>query len=401
LSMTGNANNLERLRVLFVSNLYPNPVEPTRGVFNLETVRALAERSEVRVLAAVPWYPGSGSMKGIPRELNDGIAMRRYVRAFYTPGMLRNLHGAFFVRSIRKAVLDIRETFPFDVLYGSWVYPDGYGVVKLSEELGVPCVVHALGSDIHRRLGQPGRREKVLWTLRRAGHVICVSEYIRNHIVKAGVDAAHTRVIYDGVDTTLFRPRDARDARARLGLPMEARIILFVGSLLPIKGPEHLVEAFGKLRGRCDEDVRLVLVGKGSMEKELRERVRAMGLERLVSFAGAHPHEEIADWMAGADVFCLPSVDEGLPNVVLEALASGRPVVASDVGGIGEAVNHEDLGILVKPGDPEALAAALKDALGRTWETEKLTARARKFSWAEHGARIMEVLREVVTTSGG
>ena len=381
--------------MLFVSNLYPNPREPARGIFNRHTVRALAEQVEVRVLAAVPWFPGSKSMTGIPERLDDDGVQVRYVRAFYTPLVLRNLHGKFFRSSIRRTVLDIRGEFPFDVLYGSWVYPDGYGVTLLARELGVPCVLHALGSDIHRYLDHPRRRRKVLEALSRADHVVCVSRYLRDRVVEAGLEADRITVVYDGVDTELFGPRDRREARARLGLPQDSRIILFVGSLRPIKGPEHMVEAFRKLKCSTGENLHLAIVGDGPLGESLREEVRELGLADSVTFAGTRLHGEVPEWMSAADVLCLSSLDEGMPNVVLEALASGRPVVATNVGGVGEVINSESVGLLVQPGDPEALAAGLREALRRKWDTGKLVARAGEFTWQEHGRRIGEVLRAV------
>ena len=393
--MTTRNGIVARPRVLFVSNLYPNPRESARGIFNQQTVHALAGELDIRVLAPVPWFPGKNSMAGIPPRLDDHGVTVQYVRAFYTPGVLRNLHGDFFRRSIRATVTDIRRDFPFDVLYGSWIYPDGYGVATLAEEFGVPCVLHALGSDIHQYLGHPRRRKIVLDALARAAHVICVSRYIRDRIVQAGIPAGRTSVIYDGVDTSLFAPRDRREARARLGLPLEGRIILFVGSLRPVKGPEHLIDAFAKLRSAGGRDVHLAMVGAGSLRAALEARAQALGIGGHVTFAGPREHREVPEWMSAADVLCLSSLDEGMPNVVLEALASGRPVVATHVGGVDEAIDGDQLGILVRPGDAEALAAGLQSALSREWDENALAAKAGQFSWQDHAAQIGSLLKTV------
>jgi glycosyltransferase involved in cell wall biosynthesis len=219
--------------------------------------------------------------------------------------------------------------------------------------------------------------------------------------VQAGVPAERTSVIYDGVDTELFSPRDRTGARAQLNLPQEGRIILFVGSLRPVKGPEHLVQAFAKLADSGTKDLRLVMVGTGPLEQALRARVRDLGLTDRVTFAGACLHREVSTWMAAADLLCLPSIDEGLPNVVLEALACARPVVASSVGGLAEVIDDDCLGTLVPPGDPDSLASALGEALDRKWDTDVLLGKARQFSWPEHGARIADVLKSVITNRGG
>ena len=389
-----------RPRVLFVSNLYPNPRQPTRGIFNRQTVRALSEHLDVRVLAAVPWYPLSRAMNGIPERTDDDGVPVRFVRAFYTPFVLRNRHGKFFRNAIRSAVLDIRKSFPFDLLYGSWVYPDGYGVTLLARELGLPCVLHALGSDIHIYLEHPRRRKKVVAALSAADHVVCVSDYIRSSVAGTGVPASKLSVVYDGVDGELFKPADAERARRKLGLAVRGRIILYVGNLTRIKGPGVLVEALSGLEASSDEPVHLVMVGQGPLAGALRAQVGRLGLHDRVTFAGARPHEEIPDWMSAADVLCLSSLDEGLPNVVLEALASGRPVVASDVGGLSEVIHSDALGLLVPPGNPKALADALGEALKREWDPARLARRAAPFSWAEHGLRISRILTDVAVSAG-
>ena len=399
--MSTDSENTGGMRVLFVSSLYPNPRQPARGVFNRHTVRALAEHVDIQVLAAVPWFPGKGSMAGIPERTDEDGVTVRHVRAFYTPGFLRDLHGKFFERSIRKKVLSIRREFPFDILYGSWIYPDGYAAVLLAKELNVPCVLHALGSDIHKYLDHPRRSRKIIAALSGADRIVCVSRYIHSRITTAGIPTEKMSVVYDGVDTQLFSPRDARQARTKLSLPVDARIILFVGNLTSVKGPDYLVDAVAKLKETTDERIHLVILGDGPLERPLCDRVRTLRLEKQVTFAGSRPHREIPDWTSAADLLCLSSLNEGMPNVILEALASGRPVVATDVGGVSEVIDSDEFGILVPPRDPEALARALREALSTEWDTHRLTGRAGQFSWTEHGTRISGILKEVVTKNPG
>ena len=387
----------DRPRVLFVSNLYPNPRQPTRGVFNYHTVHSLAPHLELQVMAPVSWYPFSGKLEGIPpSEHDDGIPVL-HPRAFYTPGVLRSRHGHFFYRSLAKPVRRLRSSFPFDLLYGSWVYPDGFGVMKLARDFNVPYVLHALGSDINDYLDRADRITRILAALKNASAIICVSKALRDRIAAQGVDPDVLHVVYDGVNTDVFRPQDKQRCRTQLSLPADARIVLFVGSLLPVKGPEYLLESAARLATDSSEPLHVVLVGQGSCLRRLRSLTRRLGLSDCLTFAGPRPHDEIAVWMGAADVLCLPSISEGLPNVVLEALASGRPVVASRVGGLPEIVTDDSRGFLVPPASPEELARALARALEASWDPQALHAAALPFSWAEHGQRIADIVGSVLS----
>jgi glycosyltransferase involved in cell wall biosynthesis len=186
----------------------------------------------------------------------------------------------------------------------------------------------------------------------------------------------------------VFAPRDRSACRAALGI-RAARLALFVGNLVPVKAVDVLLAAWGMLR---DPDAALRIVGDGAE----RGRLEAMAA-RLpgVSFLGALGQPEVARWMAAADVLVLPSRSEGMPNVVVEALASGVPVVASGVGGIGELVADGANGKLVPPGDPAALAGALSSALGRDWDREEIRASVAHLTWTALAERNLSFLARV------
>jgi glycosyltransferase involved in cell wall biosynthesis len=146
--------------------------------------------------------------------------------------------------------------------------------------------------------------------------------------------------------------------------------VLFVGTLAPAKGVHELLTATIQLRARHPH-LRLVFVGSGVSRQELVSKAAAIGLTPHLMFPGSVPPASVAQWMAASNVFCLPSHSEGCPNVVIEALASGRPVVATNVGGIPELVDST-CGLLVQPRDPAALAEALEQALGRSWDEHRI-----------------------------
>jgi glycosyltransferase involved in cell wall biosynthesis len=209
--------------------------------------------------------------------------------------------------------------------------------------------------------------------LRGADQLIMVSDEMRGLVVKRfGADPALVHTIINGVDATTFYPRTPARMRQKLGLPEDSRIIIYVGRFLASKGLRELLEAFAAL-AETDAGLRLVLIGDGVMREELHARIAAAHCSERVHLPGAMQPKAIAEWIGAADLLCLPSYSEGYPNVVVEALASGRPVVATDVGGIPELVNDTN-GRLVAPGDAVALQRALAQVLERSWDHQAIAA---------------------------
>jgi glycosyltransferase involved in cell wall biosynthesis len=205
--------------------------------------------------------------------------------------------------------------------------------------------------------------------------------------VQLGAPPGRVDVVPNGIDRTRFRPRDRAAARLALGLPLDRRLVLYVGNVEAHKGSLDLVRAFATLVRRVG-NATLVIVGDGAAMAECRMLTRQLGIE--VSFVGARPHEEIPQWMAACDVCTLPSWNEGTPNVVLEALACGRRIVATRVGGTPAIVTSETLGILVPPKDPLALATALEKALSldRPFDAEAVSAALDAPDWRDSAQRL-------------
>jgi glycosyltransferase involved in cell wall biosynthesis len=204
-------------------------------------------------------------------------------------------------------------------------------------------------------------------------------------MVEIGVPAAAVTVVGNGIDTTRFHPFVRRRGE-------QGKTVLFAGNLVPVKGVEHLIAAFAAVVRRTGS-ARLIIVGSGRLEEALRRQARELGIAESVVFAGRQPHDAMPAWLVRADVFCLPSLNEGCPNVVLEALACGTPVVASRVGGIGDLITCDDQGFLVPPGNVSLLADALCRALGRRWDPRRVRAATTVMSWAQSAQQVCAVLR--------
>src|SRR5690606_8601777 len=267
----------------------------------------------------------------------------------------------FFHASVR-ATFDraVRESRP-DVVLATWAYPDGWAAVRLARSHGLPVVVMVNGSDVRRMDEVPARSRGTREALCAADGVIAVSADLAARVVALGADPDRALTVLDGVDRTLFNPRDRTQARRALGLADDERHLLFIGNLLPVKGVDVLLQACATLAAQRT-DWRLHLVGDGPERARLAAQAQALGIDARVVFHGSRAHAELPEWLRASDLFVLPSRSEGIPNVLLEASACATPWVASDVGGIPEIVSL-GAGTLVPPEQPVALADALARGL--------------------------------------
>jgi glycosyltransferase involved in cell wall biosynthesis len=245
-------------------------------------------------------------------------------------------------------------------------------------------VVKTVGSDL-RVIPDVITARMIRSTLRRADFVVAVSEDLRQLAVTMGATPARTRTIHNGCDASLFHLADRGPARSELGVASDAQLILFVGRLVEVKGIGELLEAARRL-APSHPKLKVICIGEGVLEKELRAKISDPA---LVQFAGRKEPQEVARWMAACDLLCLPSYSEGCPNALLEALFCGRPIVASNVGGIPELVD-EGCAILVPPRDPARLAAALAEALARPWDAAAIAQHYGR-SWDDVGRETFEV----------
>jgi glycosyltransferase involved in cell wall biosynthesis len=237
----------------------------------------------------------------------------------------------------------------------------------LCREAGIPFVLITQGSDTHQYLADPIRRGKIVSAATACEALICRSGDLRNRLETAGVPREKLHLIYNGIDPDVFCPRDRMDSRRALSLDVEPPILLFVGNLLPIKNPLFLIRAHAKLNslrtGAGLPKARLYLIGEGPLKDKMLRESTILGTSTEVKFLGRRNSREVAIWMNAADLFCLSSLNEGFPNVLLEAMACGLPVVSTDVGGIRERISSHSLGWLVPSGNLESYTAAIHEAL--------------------------------------
>lgn len=380
------------MRVLAITKIFPNAAEPLAAPFNRQQFAALSKLCELEVLATLPWFPGAGllakwssagKLAKVPRrERIEGIPVS-HPRTLFVPRLAHGAWGAMYAASIAPQLVRYRNKV--DVILGSWAYPDGFASVLAARALGVPCVVKLHGSDINYIIKMPGPRRMSSWALPRAHKIVAVSRALADEVEKLGVPRDKIALVMNGVDGELFHPRDRAAARRELGLPEHGKLALYVGNLKEEKGVLDLARAWGEVR-----DAMLAIVGGGPARGALEALVAPMG--DRVRVAGPQPLAAVPTWMAACDVLVLPSHAEGTPNVVLEALASGRRVVATNVGGIPDLITRPELGSLVPPREPRALAVALQHALGASYDPADVAKLGARGGWEASAQALHEIL---------
>lgn len=380
------------MRITVVTSYFPTSARPYGGNSAFQTLRLLKPHASIEVVCPLERYPNIPGLKPSRYEPADPQwqppeFQTTYVHCPVIPIVTRPFNGR-----VCAAILlpHVRMTRP-DLILNYWLYPDGYAAVRIGRELGVPVIVGAIGSDIRRR-NDPSTVRLVRETMLRADAVITVSEELRQQAIAQGIPANKVTAILNGCDTAVFHTGDRGAARQQVGCDGSSELIVYAGNLLDSKGLGELMEAFLELAGPRPQ-LRLAIVGQGPYGAALARRASAAGMESRVILPGRRDATGIARWMRASDVFCLPSYSEGCPNVVVEALACGRPVVATNVGGIPELVK-EGCGLLIPPRDAAALRGALDAALSKHWDSAEI-ARTSTRSWETVAAETLAVCRRV------
>jgi teichuronic acid biosynthesis glycosyltransferase TuaC len=366
------------MRVLFISSLCSTPLLPHGSPGNARIMRAMRALTPCRMIIPVRYYPsvlGRWSPKvrkaaGVPSVEIDGEGNETlHPRMLHIPTVGRTVAGALYATSLLPLVRRELETFKPDVLLSAFAYPDGTATVALGELLGKPSVVRTMGGDIHQAAKGRTRRVQISWALRRAGKTIAVSPAMGREIEELGVPADQIAVIPTGVDKAVFHPVDRAEARAALSLSIDDHVLVAPARLSPEKGLNFLLDALPQVRS--PRTVRLLLVGDGAQRAALEAQVARLGLAERVRFEGFQPEARLRIYYGAADLVCMPSLEEGWPDALMESFACGCPVVVSRVGGMPDIVALTGAGILTEPGNPVRLAEALTEGLARSWPREE------------------------------
>lgn len=345
-------------RILFISNLYPNPISPNMAAFNRQQITALREYCEVEVISPIPWPTLLKQQPNQSYKEENGVIVH-HPAYYYTPRILRGWYGNYFYHSIKRIAKQLLEEKHFDLIYSSWLYPDSWAAAKLAKQYNLPLFVKVHGTDVNSLVAGSVITNKSLDVVDQAEKVICVSKALKNRLVELGASENKLEVLYNGVDRSIFYPVARADVRRQLGIEPDEFVVLYVGNLKKDKGLDELISAFKGVTERASAKTRLVIIGTGAYRESTEKQVSSLGLIEKTQFIGSQPLKAIAQWMNAASVLCLPSYMEGIPNVVLEALSCGTRVVATHVGGIPELDKGDGMLTLVLPRENAPLAEAL------------------------------------------
>ena len=369
-----------RKKILVITNVFPRPSQPNTGFYVYEQVKRLSRWYDIRVLTAQPRTPFSGKSRrpGTPVEFNGVTVYETDYAALPKIGVL--VSDRVFYRAVKPLVQHIRGDFTFDLILCYWTYPEGAAAGRLAADYGVPLIIRPRGSDINIFWKNPLLRTKLAKTLKAADKVIPVTRHLMETVKRAGVEAGRLDFIHNGINHDEFYRLDKKEARAALNLDAGKHLVLFAGNFLPVKGVENYLKAIERIDEVTREGLIFMFLGKGPLQAEIEKSAARLKHARIM-IHGDVPHNLLVHWMNAADLLCLPSLNEGCPNVILEAMACGLPVAASDVGGVPELLTTPDAGLMFSPRDPHEMADVILQALNKKWDRKQIAENVKEVSW--------------------
>ena len=377
--------------IVVLSSLFPSSVQPGAGLFIRERMFRVGAKLPLAVVAPTPWFPLQGLLRrwragfrpGAPRHESQSGHDVWFPRFFSLPGVLKGLDGFFMALAALPRLWRLKRAGRLDIIDAHFAYPDGFAATLLGRWLSVPVTITLRGTEV-RHARDPALAGRVRLALQRAARVFAVSDSLRRVALDLGTPPERVRVVGNGVDVEKFDPLPRDEARRQLQLPAQALVLVTVGALVERKGFHRVIELLPALRKRHPGLCYLVVGGaspEGDLSAQLRQQVQSLGLADAVRFLGPLAPDQLRVPLSAADLFVLPTRNEGWANVLLEAMACGLPVVATDVGGNAEVVCRPELGTTVPFGDAAALQAAIEEALTRPRDHVALRAHALGNTW--------------------
>ncbi len=376
------------MKILTFTTLFPNAAQPIHGIFVENRLRHLlaSGRLGATVLAPVPWFPFTAPLFGAyaaharapRRACRHGIEIH-HPRYPVLPKVGMNLAPSLLYHAVRPALARlVRQGLEFDLIDAHYFYPDGVAAVRLGRAFGKPVTITARGTDLNLIADLPGPRRQIAQAAARADGLITVCRALKDKLVELGTAANRVVVLRNGVDLELFRPTDRTAARHALAVAHTDQnpVLASVGHLIARKGHDLVIDALPALPAAT-----LLIAGEGPERANLERRATALGVSGRVRFLGRIDHDRLRQVYNAADLLVLASSREGWANVLLEAMACGTPVVASDIWGTPEVVADPAAGLLMAAREPAALADAVNRLLARPPARDATRRYAEGFDW--------------------
>ena len=385
------------MRLLTFSTLFPNAEQPNHGVFVENRLRHLVAAGEATatVLAPVPFFPSAAPAFGgwsryarVPRtEIRHGLTIH-HPRFPVIPRVGMSLAPWLLYRASLPAARRLHNDQKFDLIDAHYLYPDGVAAVWLGAALGLPVVITARGSDVTQLPDFPRPRRMIQAAIAAASGLIAVSDALRDRLIELGADPARAVTLRNGIDTDVFHPVDRAAARAALGLT--GPTLISVGGLIERKRHHLTIDALRQLPG-----VTLLIVGEGPQRARLQAQIDRLGLSARARLLGPRPHADLPHFYGAADAMVLASSREGWANVLLESMACGTPVVASNIPGNPEVVRSPEAGVIVAANTADGIADAVRGLLATPPARTATREYAERFGWTETSAGQLALFRWV------
>ncbi|MBF0621265.1 MAG: glycosyltransferase family 4 protein [Magnetococcales bacterium] len=391
---------MSNLKILTFSTLFPNKIQKTHGIFVQTRLGYLRQSGQIdsRVMAPVPWFPWSHSRFGDYGQFakisaqdhcldNVPVSHPRYP---VIPKIGMSAAPMLMALSVAKSLFHIHKNiFPFQVIDAHYFYPDGVAAAWLGKQLGVPVVITARGTDINLIPKYALPRRMIKWAAEHSAGMITVCAALKESLVELGIDARKVTVLRNGVDLVRFQPGDRQQARQALSLTR--RTLLSVGHLITRKGHDLAIKALMDL-----PDTDLLIAGSGPEENSLRALADQCQVSDRVRFLGALPQEQLPDCYRAADALILASSREGWANVLLESMACGTPVVASNVWGTPEVVTNQAAGVLMPERSPAGVTAGVNTLFLNKPNSSETRHHAEQFSWQDTTDGQLALFRSII-----
>ncbi|MDN4504258.1 glycosyltransferase family 4 protein [Alteromonadaceae bacterium BrNp21-10] len=392
------------MNILTISSLYPNNIDFKHGVFVETRLRHLLNDFpdiQASVIAPVPWFPFSSSFFGeyakyagvLPVEERHGITIY-HPRYIVIPKVGMYLTPIFMRWAIAKIIKQLKNKgIKIDLIDGHYFYPDGVAIASVAEKYRIPFTCTARGTDINLIPQNPKAKKMIQRVFSQAAHMITVCQALKDEMLKLGAPEDKVTTLRNGVDLQLFKASsEIRQQELKVELDITGKLVMSVGWLIERKGHYLVIDAILRL-----PDVTLVIAGDGPDHDKLQMQINKAGLFERVKLLGALPQPELNKWLMAADVNVLASSREGWANVLLESMASGTPVVATNVWGTPEVVTKPEAGVLVER-EVESIAKGIQTLLAHPPARADTRQYAEQFDWMATSLGQKNIFSKVAAT---
>lgn len=392
--------------VVSLSTLYPNDANPRFGTFVARSLEALADQADWDVTVINPIgippiaFGRYRELAQLPAQEETGGITVHHPRFTLVPKVGARRNPSAIAKAALPLFKRIHAAKPIDVIDAQFFFPDGPAAAWIAKKMGLPLSIKARGSDITYWGGLDFAREQMLEAAEHAAGLLSVSQNLADQMVKLGMPQSKIRVHYTGLDRDRFRPLEHVGLRGQLSqslgfsLDNTHPLLACVGALIERKGQDLAIGALPAIPG-----AKLILVGKGEDEAHLRQLAGDLDVAERVYFAGSIDHDLLPVILSASDAMVLPTLNEGLANAWVEALACGTPVITTDVGGVRELVTSDLAGRIVER-TPEAIASGVKSLLTNKPNRQAVAATVEHFSWQTNGSELADHFARLIASKG-